>query len=551
MNNDRNILADLVFPNIDKDIAYYEKFYSPRKEKNACVTRFAPSPTGYMHIGGLYISLINQAFASQQDGTFFLRIEDTDQSRILKNGVTEIIKTLNDFDISFDEGPINETQDYGNFGPYRQSARKEIYQAFAKQLIIEGKAYPCFCSKEELEEIRENQTKSSSSVIGYSGKYAKCRHLSVSEAIEKVKRGEKFVVRLKSPVTEVERITVKDVVRGEIEMDANNIDVVLIKGDGLPTYHFAHIVDDHLMGTTHVIRGDEWIASLPLHVQMFDYLGFVAPAYAHVCPISKIEGTSKRKLSKRKDPEARVGFYFEQGYPTVAVKEYLLTLINSRFEIWREENPDKSYKEYNVSLDEMSKSGALFDIMKLSHISKTIIKNMSDEEVFEEIRNWAKFYSQKLTQFIEKNPSRFKSSISIWHKNRMDISKWDTIESQYDYLYDEDFASKLSSFESEYQAMPHFAEILNDYLDSYDAKDDSSVWFEKIRNIATKYNYAAKPKDYKKNPELYNGSVVEVSTFVRLALTARKDSPDIYEISQYLGEEEVRKRTKILISLAK
>lgn len=541
-------LADAVFPNINKSIVYYEELYSPRTSKGKIVTRFAPSPTGYMHIGGLYISLINQSFAQKQDGTFYLRIEDTDQSRILENGVTEIINTLHNFDIQFDEGPLNEAEYFGNYGPYKQSDRKEIYQTYAKHLIEEGKAYPCFCSTEDLEKIREQQTLSNSSIIGYSGKYAKCRDMSPDEAIRRINNGEKFVVRMKSPVTEVRRVVVKDIVRGEISTEDNYIDTVIIKGDGLPTYHFAHVIDDHLMHTTHVIRADEWIASMPMHVQMFKLLGFEVPQYAHVCAILKMDGDSKRKLSKRLDAEARVGYYFEQGYPVVAVKEYLLNLINSRFETWREQNPNISYKEFNIKLSEMGKSGALFDLTKLSSVSKKIIKNMTNEEVVKKIFDWSKSYSAQLYNFIKEHPERFAQSIDIWHKNRMDVAKWNEVEYQYEYLYDLNFKDKLTA-ENELCDMPYVSEILTDYLSNFDLGDDSSVWFEKIRAIAEKYNYAIKTKEYKLNPEKFNGSIVDVSAFLRLALTGKKDSPDIYQISQYLGYEECVSRIKKMISL--
>ncbi len=546
MENNYKKLAEAIFPNINKNVEYYENLYSERSKKNNVVTRFAPSPTGYMHLGGLYISLINQSFAHKQNGTFFLRIEDTDQSRILSNGVTEIINTLHNFDINFDEGPINETEDFGEYGPYRQSDRKEIYQTYAKYLIEQGKAYPCFCTKDELEKIRENQNKVGESLIGYGGKYAVCRNLTVNEAIKKIENGESFVIRLKADNNGIKRVTVKDIIRGEINMEDNEIDVVIIKGDGLPTYHFAHVIDDHLMRTTHVIRADEWIPSLPLHLQMFKTLGFKAPQYAHVCPILKLEGDSKRKLSKRKDPEARVGFYFEQGFPIIAVKEYLLNLINSRFELWREKNPELSYKDFDINLNEMSKSGALFDLNKLLNVSKRIIKNMTDEEVFQGILNWSKLYSNNLYQFIIKDENKFKSSIPIWHKNRMDIAKWNEIEKNFDYLYDLNFLQKLN-INNEFLNFPYVLEILKDYIESYNQNDEQSVWFEKIKNIANKYNYCVKIKEYKNNPKNYNGSIVDVTTFIRIALTGKKDSPDIYEISQYIKEEEVKKRIKNLI----
>lgn len=543
-------LADIMFPNINKTIDDYEKMYPERTgESGQVVTRFAPSPTGFVHIGGIYASMINEFYARQHSGTFYLRIEDTDQARQIENGVQEIVNTLKNFDIDIKEGAVSENEDLGNYGPYRQSMRKEIYQTFAKHLVSLNLAYPCFCSKEELEDIRNKQTEENSSLLGYGGKYAKCRNLTPEQAIEKINAGEKFIVRLRAPESDLNsRITARDIIRGEIEMASNNIDAVVIKSDGLPTYHFAHVVDDHLMRTTHVIRGDEWISSLPLHLQMFRMLGFKAPKYAHVCPIMKMDGNSKRKLSKRKDPEARVGYFYEEGFPNVAVKEYLLNLINSTFEEWREKNPNVSYLDFNLKLNDISASGALFDFVKLNNVSKKVIKGLSDEVVVQEIENWAKSQAPDFYNYIQSNREKFINSVSIWHFNRMDIAKWSEVESNYPYLYNNNFADTLS-LENLDANLPHAKEVLTDYLNTYNHTDEQSVWFDKIRQIATKYNYAVKPKDYKNNPELYNGSIVEVSTLIRQSLTGQKDSPDIYKISQFLGEEEVKKRTQIAIDL--
>ena len=541
-------LADAIFPNIEKDYRYYIDYYKDKREKNKVVTRFAPSPTGFMHTGGLYTAIVNQSYAKQNDGTFYLRIEDTDQARKLENGVSEIIDTLNDFDISFDEGPINENEDKGGYAPYRQSQRKEIYMAFAKELIMQGKAYPCFCTKEELDEIRQKQIESGSSIIGYAGVWAKYRDLPVEEALKRVKAGEDYVIRLKSPVTESKKIVVEDVVRGKIEMEDNYIDIVIIKGDGLPTYHFAHVVDDYLMGTTIVIRADEWLPSLPLHLQMFKMLDLNPPKYAHICPILKMDGQSKRKLSKRKDPEARAGYYIEMGYPVVAVKEYLINLINSRFEIWREQNPLLSYKDFDIKLEDMSKSGALFDMKKLENVSKRIIKNMPDDEVFDLVKAWSKDHDKELYQKIMQDEARFLNSITIWHKNRMDVACFSEIKSQFNYLYNDDFVESLEKCDM--MDMPYFSEILKDYLDGLDLEVEQSVWFDRVRQIAGKYNYAIRPKDFKNNPSLYNGSIVEVSTFIRLGLTGRKDSPDIFEISKFIGIDEVKNRINRLIEFA-
>jgi len=545
-------LADAMFPNVKTTIDEIESRYPKRPEGKDVAVRFAPSPTGYVHIGGLYTSLINQFFAKSRNGVFFLRIEDTDQNRKLENGVSEIVNTLKDFDVEFDEGQTAENDYVGNYGPYKQSERREIYQTFAKHLVASGLAYPCFCTVEQLDALREKQVQSGSSIIGYNGQFGPCRFLAPEVALEKVKSGTPFVVRFKSPVVDSQRVVLGDMVRGKLEMDDNNIDVVIIKSDGLPTYHFAHVIDDHLMRTSHVIRADEWISSLPLHVQMFKTLGFDVPKYAHVCPILKLDGTSKRKLSKRKDPEARVGYYNEQGYPVVAVKEYLLNLINSSFEEWREKNPTKSYKEFPMKIADLSNSGALFDAVKLNNISKKIIKSLTNEQVFDLLSEWAKKYSQELFDIIQKDEEKFKSSIAIWHANRMDVAKWSEVLGAYDFLYDANFASKikdcdLSALRSANDALC----VLQDYAQVFDIHDDSSVWFGKVKEIAEKYGYCVNMKEYKANPDNYKGSIVDVSNFVRLAMTGKTDSPDLYKISQYIGEGEVKDRLEKVIGILK
>lgn len=545
-------LAQVMFPHITRTSDDYEAQYPERDlVEGQAVTRFAPSPTGFMHTGGLYTALINQFFAKQRNGVFYLRIEDTDQERYLENGISEITNTLKTFGIDFNEGQIDQINSTGDYGPYIQSQRKEIYQTFVKDLVRRGLAYPCFCSKEKLEEIHAEQVATKSSLLGYGGKYATCRNLSIDEAIERITAGEKFIVRFKAPETDYEqRIKVTDVVRGVLEMDANNIDAVILKTNGLPTYHFAHVIDDHLMRTTHVIRSDEWISSLPLHIQMFKALNFRVPKYAHVCPIMKMEGTTKRKLSKRKDPEARAGYYFEKGYPTTAVIEYLLNLINSTFEEWREKNPQKSYTDFNLKLSDMSVSGALFDQVKLDNVSKKIIKGMTDEQVLGEIMLWAKSQNQEFYDYIQNNREKFISSISIWHHNRMDIARWEQVETQYPYLYNDNFIDTLS-LDNIDSNLPHAKKILVDYLATYDEKDEQSVWFDKMKSIAENYNYAPKPKDYKNNPDKFNGSVIEVSTLIRECLTGQKDSPDIYQISHFIGLEEMQKRINKIIDLMK
>ena len=393
-------LANLIFPEA-KDINYYEEKYPERNlPEGAIVTRYAPSPTGFMHIGGLYQALIAIKVSKQTNGVCFLRVEDTDQKREIENGVKEIIKSLKDFGLEPDEGMISENEDKGNYGPYKQSQRKEIYQAYAKYLIEQGKAYPCFCTPEEGEKIRAKQ-EAAKVRPGYYGVWAKCRHVTVEDAIQRIQNGEKYIIRFKSPGREDKKIKHHDVIKGNVDFPENDQDIVIIKADGLPTYHFAHAVDDHLMHTTHVIRGDEWLSSVPLHLQLFHELGFKAPKYAHIAPIMKNDEGNKRKLSKRKDPEAAVSYYAKEGIPADAVKEYLLNIANSTFENWRRANKDKSIDEFTLQLNKMSVSGALFDMIKLLDVSKTVISKMTAEEVYENALKWAENYDSELTEMLQ------------------------------------------------------------------------------------------------------------------------------------------------------
>ena len=421
-------LAELIFPDV-KDISYYEEKYPERNlPEGAVVTRFAPSPTGFVHIGGLYQALVARTVAKKTGGVFFLRVEDTDQKREVENGVIGIVNSLKDFDMAPDEGMISDTEEIGNYGPYKQSLRKEIYQAYAKYLISQGKAYPCFCTQEELDEIRQKQ-ESAKIRPGYYGVWAKCRNLTVEESAEKIKNGEPYIIRFKSPGREDRKIKHKDVIKGNVDFPENDLDIVIIKADGLPTYHFAHAVDDHLMHTTHVIRSDEWLSSVPLHLQLFHELGFKAPKYAHISPIMKNDNGGKRKLSKRKDPEAAVEYYKKEGIPSEAVKEYLLNIANSTFENWRKANPDKSIDEFDFQLNKMSVSGALFDMIKLLDIGKTVISKMTAEEVYNYSLIWAKEYNEELAKMLEDKEYALKVfGIERGNKKpRKDISKWSDV----------------------------------------------------------------------------------------------------------------------------
>ena len=536
-------LANLIFPNA-KEIAYYEEKYPRRNLKEgAIVTRFAPSPTGFVHIGGLYQSLIARKLASQTDGVFFLRIEDTDQKREVENGVSGIVNSLKDFDIVPDEGMISETEEKGNYGPYKQSERKEIYQAYAKYMIEQGKAYPCFCSQEEIDEIRQKQ-EAAKIRPGYYGVWAKCRHLTLDEMAEKIKNGESYIIRFKSPGREDRKIKHKDVIKGNVEFPENDQDIVIIKGDGLPTYHFAHAVDDHLMGTTLAIRGDEWLSSVPLHLQLFQELGFKPPKYAHIAPIMKNDNGNKRKLSKRKDAEAAVSYYEEEGIPKEAVKEYLLNIANSTFENWRRANQDKDISEFNLEIKKMSVSGALFDMVKLLDVGKTVISKFTAEQVYVEAMKWAKRHDSELEKILEDKEYSLKVfGIERGNKKpRKDIAKWSDVKENINYMYDELFDVK----EYPYQVISDKEEInkiLKTYIEKYyDDADDKQTWFGKIKELTEEMGYCKDVKEFKANPGKYKAHVGDVSTVLRVALTGRTNTPDMYEIMKILGKDRIAAR---------
>ena len=539
-------LANLIFPEA-RPISYYEEKYPERGlEEGAIVTRFAPSPTGVMHVGGLYQGLIAKKLAEQTKGVFFLRIEDTDQKREVENGIKGIVESLKEFGIEPDEGMTSETEEIGKYGPYKQSLRKEIYQAYAKYLIEQGKAYPCFCTQEELNQIREKQ-EAAKIRPGYYGIWAKCRGLTVEEMAKKIEAGDEYIIRLKSPGREDRKIKHKDIIKGNVEFPENDQDVVIIKGDGLPTYHFAHAVDDHLMHTTHVIRGDEWLSSVPLHLQLFQVLGFRAPKYAHIAPIMKNDDGNKRKLSKRKDPEAAVSYYAEEGIPKEAVKEYLLNIANSTFENWRRANPEKPIEEFNLQLNKMSVSGALFDMVKLLDVSKIVISKMSAKEVYNNSLEWAKKQDNELAELLgnQKDYSIKVFGIERGNKKpRKDISKWSDVKENISYMYNELFEKDKSEYQ--YQVINNKEEIekiLDLYITKYyNPQDDKQTWFDKIKELAEEMGYAKEVKEFKANPNAYKAHVGDVSTVIRVALTKRTNTPDMYEIMQVLGKDIIKSR---------
>ncbi|OGO78703.1 MAG: glutamate--tRNA ligase [Clostridiales bacterium GWB2_37_7] len=540
-------MADLLFPHIDKTPEYYEGKYPQRQlPEGAKVTRVAPSPTGFIHMGALYAAVIPERMAHQSGGVFFLRIEDTDKKREIEGGVSEIVKSFAHYELKFDEGMTGETTEKGIYGPYKQSERKEIYQTFAKMLIEKGLAYPCFCSEEDLNEIRAKQEELKQNP-GYYGQYAKHRNATFDEIKSELDKGTGFVLRLKSPGKPENRIVIDDLIKGEVEMPENDQDIVLLKSDGIPTYHFAHAIDDHLMRTTHVIRGDEWLSSAPIHVQLFEILGWEKPRYAHVPPVLKMEGTSKRKLSKRKDPEAAVSYYSEQGFPVESVREYLLNLINSNYEEWRMENPTDQNTEFIVDLSKMGTSGALFDLVKLTDISKDRIALMSANKVYDLALQWAQQFDIELAEQMRNNEAYTRAILGIERggdKPRKDIAKWSDVKGYLGYFYDNWFEEYTKEGYEFPENLPNsdVLEVLEAYKNTYNKADDKDTWFERAKTAAEGLGFARDAKTYKKDKESFKGHIGDFMSVIRVAISGRKNTPDLYELLDIMGEERLQAR---------
>lgn len=540
-------LADLMFPNVEHDIDYYENLYPERNlPEGAVVSRFAPSPTGFVHMGSLLAAFIESKVPRETNGVFYLRIEDTDGKRSVENGVQGIIDDLNNFEIKIDEGVVSETEQIGNYGPYIQSERKEIYHTYAKYLVEEGLAYPCFCSQEEIDEIRSVQELNKER-IGYYGSYAKCRFLTNEERAERIKNGEPYILRLKSPGDFNKKVVLNDLVRGRIEFPENDLDIVLIKSDGLPLYHFAHAIDDHLMRTTHVLRGEEWISSTPVHLQLFDVLGFKAPKYAHLGVVMKVdEDGTRRKLSKRKDPEAAVSFYHEQGIPVEAVKLYLMTIANSNFEGWWDQNPTLGIDDFKFDFKKMSVSGSLFDLEKLLNISRSYISRLKASEVYEKALTWAKEFDLEFASILEKYKNYSIDILNIEReqkKPRKDFESFSSIKKNIWYMYDEYFNGDLTYDFGKIQDKEDIKAILTTYITKYfNEFDDKETWFNKIKELTNELGYCSDMKEYKNNPDAYKGSVADVSTVIRVATTTSCMTPDLYEILRLLGKARIEKR---------
>jgi len=545
-------LAELMFPNVKHDVDYYEALYPERNlPEGAVVSRFAPSPTGFVHMGSLLSAFIASKVPKETNGVFYLRIEDTDGKRSVENGVQGIIDDLNNFDIKIDEGVVSETEQIGKYGPYIQSERKEIYDTYAKHLVEEGLAYPCFCTQEEIDETRKMQELNKER-IGIYGSYAKCRFLTNEERAEKIKNGVPYIIRLKSPGNFNKKIVLNDLVRGKIEFPENDMDIVLIKSDGLPLYHFAHVIDDHLMRTTHVLRGEEWISSTPVHLQLFQVLGFKTPKYAHLGVVMKIdEDGTRRKLSKRKDPEAAVSYYHQKGIPVEAVKLYLMTIANSNFEGWWDQNPTLGIDDFKFDFKKMSVSGSLFDLEKLLNISKSYISRLKASEVYEKALTWAKEFDTEFATILEKYKDYSISILNIEReqkKPRKDFESFSSIKSNIWYMYDEYFNNDVTYNFGKITDKEEVKAILKTYIEKYyDAADDKDTWFHKIKDLTEELGYCADMKAYRENPDMYKGSVADVSTVIRVAATTSSMTPDLYEILKLLGKDRIIERINNLL----
>lgn len=545
---DNKALAALLFPDITQIPEQIEARYPKRDlPEGAKVTRIAPSPTGFMHLGNLFGAVADERLAHQSGGVFLLRIEDTDQKRAVSGGVETILQVFEDYDLPFDEGATLDG-DSGAYGPYRQRQRADIYQVFAKWLVEQGRAYPCFCSEQELAAAREQQQAAKEN-FGYYGKYAVWRDADPAEVKQRLKAGEPFVLRFRSDGVPERKVKFTDLVKGLIEFPENDLDVVILKSDGIPTYHFAHVVDDHLMHITHVVRGEEWLATLPIHVQLFGAMGWKLPKYVHTAQLMKMDMGSKRKLSKRKDPELALDYYKKEGYSVCALKEYILTLLNSNFEEWRIANPDAPLENFPFNIKKMSVSGALFDLDKLRDVSKNVLSRLTAEQAYQGLAAWAAEFDPQLAALLTADPSYAISILSIGRggkKPRKDLAAWNECRSYLAFFYDALFT--ITDPMPQNVSPKLQKQILSAFLASYDAADDNGVWFDKIRMLTEEIGFASNMKDYKQNPDAYPGHVGDVSMVVRIAVTGRQNSPDLYDVMQLLGAEKIQNRLQTAIA---
>ena len=540
-------LANLIFPNITSTIEDLEKRYPKRDlPEGAMVTRFAPSPTGFLHTGSLFTSLVSFYYAKQSNGVFYIRLEDTDTKREIAGSGASLVEQLKVFDVIPNEGYISDEVELGNYGPYKQSERAHLYITVIKHLITIGRAYPCFCSVDDLAELRKIQ-EANKEIPGYYGKYARCRDLSVDEAIERINNGDPYIIRFKSMGDHNNKVEFHDEVKGDLTLTENDQDIIILKSDGLPTYHFAHLVDDHFMRTTHVTRGEEWLSSLPIHLELFDTLGFERPKYGHLPVIMKVDEGVRRKLSKRKDLEAAVSYFLEQGYPKYGFIEYLLTIANSNYEEWREQNLDKDFYEFKMSFDKMGIDGALFDIAKVANISKERMAYKKAKDLCEEVKAWAKTYNEEFYNKIISNEDFFVSILNIERekeKPRKDYAKYSDIYPIISFFYD-DVYSTIDYSTVEWNPSMNKEDIkavLSDYANTINMDLNEEEWFNSIKELSVRHGFADNVKVWKKDKESYKGHVGDVSEMLRIALSGRKNSPNLYCVIQILGKEKVIER---------
>jgi glutamyl-tRNA synthetase len=549
-------LADLIFPDVKLTIKDLDKRFPPRNlPEGAEVTRFAPSPTGFLHTGSLFTAMVAHKFAKQTHGVYFFRLEDTDQKREIAGTGMDLVKQLKTFGIVADEGYFGDHEE-GNYGPYVQSERGDIYKIVIKELIKKGRAYPCFCTKEDLDQLRLVQ-EANKVIPGYYGEYAKCRHYTIDEEIEMIKAGKPYVIRFKSKGDHLNHIKAHDEIRGDMDLTENDQDIVILKSDGLPTYHFAHLVDDHFMGTTLVTRGEEWVSSLPIHLELFEAMGWKAPKYAHlpVIMITDKDTGNKRKLSKRKDPEAATSYFLKAGYPVKGFIEYLMTIANSNFEAWLMANPKGNMDDFNLSFDKFSLDGALFDLPKLNNISKEVLANMDKTTFTDQALAWAKSYDPELANYIESDRPKFERIINIereQEKPRKDYERFSDVTPKIRFFYADEFDKLVKAGPlpfNEFIDKKVIKDFLTDFENTLDLSMDENTWFEAMKSLGVKHNFCNDRKVYKKDPKAYNGWYADCISLIRVAVSGSTQAPKLYDVLEILGKDEITRRIKLVTSL--
>ena len=547
---DYQALAELLFPHVTATPEELEARFPQRNlPEGAVVTRMAPSPTGFVHLGNLVQGMISERMAHRTKGVLFLRVEDTDAKREVPGAVEVLISSLKHYNIHFDEGATIDG-DNGAYGPYRQRQRAEIYHVYAKKLVMEGKAYPCFCTEEELTAMREKQ-EANKETTGYYGPYALWRDRSMEDIQAQLAAGNPWVLRFRSTGSIENQFKFDDLVKGKLTITENNVDHVLLKSDGIPTYHFAHAVDDHLMRTTHVVRGDEWLSTLPFHIQLFQALGFKLPKYVHIGPLMKMDGASKRKLSKRKDPELALTYYKAEGFSTTAMREYLMTVLNSNFEDWRRANPDADMDTFPFSPKKLNPAGSLFDYAKLIDVSKNVISRMTAEDVYRQLTEWALEFQPDFGEKLAQDPDYAKAILAIGRggkKPRKDLATWKDARDYMGFFYDDYLESPV--FDQKF-SRETIADVLTRFLEGFDPADDSAVWFNKVKAITESIGFTTDMKAYKLDPAAFLGNVADVSTFIRLAVTGKTNSPDLYTVMQLLGPDRTAERIRKALEILK